>query len=562
MSKLFQRSSTGVRLSSVLLTIFLLTSASLLKAQAPVLPVDFESAGTAYTFTDFDGGVATKVANPFSGGINTSANVGKMVKNAGQVWGGSYLTLATPIDFTTNKTFKVKVYMPRVGAKLLLKVENLTNGAISYEKEVTGTVANAWEELTFDYSAINTANQYSKLVFIFDLGTMGAGGANFTYYFDDVKLVSSVTPPDPNQMNLPVTFDVTTTNYGLVGFGGAENSTIVAEPGVPTNKVGKVVKSATAELWAGTTLTVVNGGTQTGFSAKVPFTATEKRMNVRVKSTHAPIQVRLKVEDYLDATKTCETEATVTTANVWQTLTFDFGNPAAGTAALNLTYYYNKASIFFNFGVTGAVAGEKTYYFDDVYFGAPVVPVELTSFTSAVNKNVVTLNWTTATETNNRGFEIERSTGNGEFVKAGFIPGHGTTVQPEAYSFSEAMAQGSYTYRLKQIDFDGSTEYSHTVYADVLPVVFALEQNYPNPFNPSTKISYSVQTDCNVSLNVYNSLGQLVASPVNSNVAAGNYSVTFDASHLGSGVYYYILKATGSNGNELFKSSRKMIVTK
>jgi hypothetical protein len=92
-------------------------------------------------------------------------------------------------------------------------------------------------------------------------------------------------------------------------------------------------------------------------------------MNVKVWSPHAGIQVRLKVEDAADPTRSCETEATVTTASGWQTLTFDFANPAAGTAALNLAFTYNKASIFFNFGVTGAVAGERTYYFDDLAFG-------------------------------------------------------------------------------------------------------------------------------------------------------------------------------------------------
>ena len=112
-----------------------------------------------------------------------------MVKGpGGQPWGGSFITLANPIDFTAGKTFKVKVYSPRVGAKLLLKVENLTDGGINFEKEVATTVANGWEELSFDYSAINTANSYQKLVLIFDLGTVGDGTANYTFYFDDIKL--------------------------------------------------------------------------------------------------------------------------------------------------------------------------------------------------------------------------------------------------------------------------------------------------------------------------------------------------------------------------------------
>ena len=150
--------------------------------------MDFESTTLNYAFTDFSGGAVTVVANPNKAGINTSNKVGKMVKGAGDPWAGSYITLDNPIDFSASKTFKVKVYSPRVGAKLLLKVENLTDGGVSFEKEVTTTKAGEWEELTFDYSAINTAKSYQKVVLIFDLGTVGDGSANYTFYFDDIKL--------------------------------------------------------------------------------------------------------------------------------------------------------------------------------------------------------------------------------------------------------------------------------------------------------------------------------------------------------------------------------------
>jgi hypothetical protein len=155
---------------------------------AIALPLTFESSTITYAFTNFDGGGVTVVNNPDITTANPSAKVAKMVKSAGQVWGGSYTTLVAPIDFSTNKTFKVKVYSPRVGAKLLLKVENLIDGNISFDKEVATTKANQWEELTFDYSAISTTNAYQKIVLIFDLGTAGDGSANFTFYFDDIKL--------------------------------------------------------------------------------------------------------------------------------------------------------------------------------------------------------------------------------------------------------------------------------------------------------------------------------------------------------------------------------------
>jgi len=152
------------------------------------LPLDFESDVLTYSFVNFDGGGVSIVNNPQATGINTSAKVGKMVKSAGQPWGGAFLSLDNPINFSTKKTFRMKVWSPRVGAKVLLKVENLTNGGISFEKEVVTTKANEWENLTFDYSAINTANAYQKVVLIFENGTQGDGSANFTFYFDDITL--------------------------------------------------------------------------------------------------------------------------------------------------------------------------------------------------------------------------------------------------------------------------------------------------------------------------------------------------------------------------------------
>jgi hypothetical protein len=152
------------------------------------LPITFQSITYPYNFTNFGGAVATVVNNPNPSGINTSTKVGKMVKGAPEVWAGSFLDLVNPINFTTQRTFKVKVYSPRVGARLLLKVENPANGAQSYEREATTTTANAWEELTFDYTGINVGFSYSRVVLIFDLGTAGDGSANFTFYFDDITL--------------------------------------------------------------------------------------------------------------------------------------------------------------------------------------------------------------------------------------------------------------------------------------------------------------------------------------------------------------------------------------
>jgi len=168
-----------------LLVLILLTSFGL--THAVDLPLDFES-GT-YDITDFDGGVLTIIDNPQSGGINTSTKVGQMVKNEGETWGGSYITLDNPIDFSNGKTFKMKIYSPRVDVKVLLKVENLDDSGTAFEKEVSTTVANEWEELTFDYGFIDDTKSYQKVVLIFDNGTAGDGSANFTFLIDDIRLV-------------------------------------------------------------------------------------------------------------------------------------------------------------------------------------------------------------------------------------------------------------------------------------------------------------------------------------------------------------------------------------
>jgi hypothetical protein len=187
-----------------------------------------------------------------------------------------------------------------------------------------------------------------------------------------------------------------------------------------------------------------------------------------------------------------------------------------------------------------------------------IVPVELTSFTATSIQNDVTLKWSTATETNNQGFQIERKSDSGSFEQVGYVAGFGTTTEPKAYSFIDTeLNEGNYTYRLKQIDFNGSYEYSEEVNVDItLPLEYALEQNYPNPFNPSTTIKYSIAEDGFVKLAVYNLLGEEVATIVNNVQKAGRYEVNFNASGLASGVYVYRIEASN------FTSVKKLMLLK
>ncbi len=188
-----------------------------------------------------------------------------------------------------------------------------------------------------------------------------------------------------------------------------------------------------------------------------------------------------------------------------------------------------------------------------------VLPVELTSFTSSVSGRDVTLNWTTTSETNNAGFEIERSSQNGVWSSVGNVTGSGTTSTSQSYAFTDrSLNTGNFRYRLKQTDYNGNFEYfnlSNEVVIGV-PEKFELSQNYPNPFNPSTKIGYQLPNDGVVKLSVYDNSGKEVMTLLNEFKSAGYYSVDLNASSLSSGLYYYRL-TSGANS-----SVKKMLLVK
>ena len=155
-------------------------------AEPKTLPLTFESTTLNYGFGDFGNAFASRVANPQSNGMNTSNFVAQVVKTAGsEVWAGTAITLTEPIDFSSYHKIKIKVWSPVAGIPVLLKLENSANTGINTELSATTTVANAWQELTYDLTGINNNNNYQNVVLFFDFGTNGTGA---TYYFDDVKL--------------------------------------------------------------------------------------------------------------------------------------------------------------------------------------------------------------------------------------------------------------------------------------------------------------------------------------------------------------------------------------
>jgi len=192
-----------------------------------------------------------------------------------------------------------------------------------------------------------------------------------------------------------------------------------------------------------------------------------------------------------------------------------------------------------------------------------VVPVELTAFTTENVNGEVIIKWQTATETNNSGFGVERSQesevgSQKNWENITFVEGNGTTAEVKEYIYIDKIENpGYYYYRLKQIDFDGTITYSPEIEVDLKgPTEFALLQNYPNPFNPATIIRFTLPVETNVTIAVYNSIGEKVSEVFKGEMEAGYHEVNFDASNLSSGVYFYRLESAN------FVNVKKMLLVK
>jgi len=234
----------------------------------------------------------------------------------------------------------------------------------------------------------------------------------------------------------------------------------------------------------------------------------------------------------------------------------------AGTIMFRDVLFNGVDSISALWGIT-VTGGRLNVYNTVVEISSPIVPVELVSFNYELYNGSVKLDWITATEVNNRGFEILRfEQSDNNWATIGFVPGFGTTTEPKSYAFTdENISSGFYSYRLKQVDFNGQYEYSEIIEVEVLsPNKFSLEQNYPNPFNPSTVIKYTISNKQFVTLKVYDVLGNEVATLVNEQLPAGEYEVEFkpesSMKNSASGVYFYKLIAG------TFSETKKMILAK
>jgi hypothetical protein len=192
-----------------------------------------------------------------------------------------------------------------------------------------------------------------------------------------------------------------------------------------------------------------------------------------------------------------------------------------------------------------------------------VIPVELTAFEAKTERDNVIIEWQTATETNNQGFELQRKKeGADSWTVAGYVSGKGTTTERQKYQYVDrGLKAGKYIYRIKQIDLDGRIEYSQEIEVEVaIPEEYVLYQNYPNPFNPTTTIEFSLPEKSEVVISIYNSLGEKVRELVNGSMEAGYQRVVLDARELPSGTYVYQINAKGSTKS--FIQSKKMTLLK
>ncbi|PHN08625.1 hypothetical protein [Flavilitoribacter nigricans] len=309
------------------------------------LPIDFEAENVDYTFVDFGNAYAGRVDNPDPSGINTSAKVGSMNKTAGaEIWAGSFMELGAPIDFAANDQLALKVWSPKSGIVVKMKVENSADPNINFEVDVTNTQANAWEELVYDFSAIDKNQSYDRVVVFFDFGNTGDGTE---YYFDDIR--QYVTGGGNDVLELPLTFESTALDYSFVAFGNvsAEVQDNPDQSGINTSaRVAKLTKANGAEVWGGAFLELPE---------PIDF-STMDQIEIKTWSPKSGINVLLKLENATNGDIFHEVQVTNSVADAWETLTFDM-------SAIDKSQAYHKVVIFFDFGVNG---DGSEYYYDDV----------------------------------------------------------------------------------------------------------------------------------------------------------------------------------------------------
>jgi hypothetical protein len=554
--------------------------------------LNFESPNTDYTFLDFSGAKTERVPNPQKNGIDTSNFVVKMVKGAGDVWAGSYLTLDKPVDFKGTKLFKVKVFMPKVGAKLLLKFENLTTGGINMEKEATGTKANAWEELIYDFSAIDTSKTYQKVVLIGDLGTAGDGSANFTYLIDDIQ--PYIAPIVPMGVTLTTgKIQTTVTNVGHIGGVSAFQDKVGFKIGGSERLFEGSLIFTTDSAHVSNAWRLSNGDYSPGFrplrNIKVDVVGAQTRTETMFDDSNMvrPLGISVLQRAFVDTTAAKagylmmqlnvinNSNAALSKLKVGAFLDFDMtaaGNVDRGGIirdSTNTIPNVNGGLPFKMFVAYQQQGGVNTAFGGFVsvsqgqFGGGRIASGTLEiypTFTDSLKNNYVSIFRPTNTFTDNGKNDDQSIVAS---VGAFNINSKDTAKIAFAVISGNSLGDLIATARQAQKDYAVMNPFGPAteVKKGIVPVEFALDQNYPNPFNPTTTIRFALPNDSKVSMKIYDVLGREVRTLINGDVAAGTNAIEWNGKNnfgtsVASGMYIYRIEA-GS-----FVATKKMMLLK
>ncbi len=514
------------------------------------LPITWDDPAVDYTTTDFGGNVSSLAADPLDAG-NTILSVTKT--GSAELWAGT--TLSTPAGLASaiainnsNTRISARVLSPDAGIPVRMKIEDKNDPTRSVETEAVTTVAGAWEVLIFDFAneapgtaALNISYTFNMASIFFNFGTTGAVAGEKTYLLDDVVFIGG-GGTGIVLIDLPITFDEPGVDYTLTDFEG--NATVlVADPVNPSNTVARSTKGPGAQFFAGTTMS-----TTAGFANPIPVTFTESTMSMRVYSPDAGIVIRLKIEDATDPTRSVETDVINTVANGWETLVFDFNNEVPGTAVLNPSYSFTKASVFFNFGVTGDDAGEKSYFWDDVYFGLPDPACSNAAAPTGLSANVssagAALSWNPIA--GSVGCVVEGG-------KVGSVPTRiklaGSELSSANIPAARLEAGSSYNWRVACGCDANPSSVTPWSAVDVFSVPALRESNISltNPASTVLNMNMLSSADAESVIRMVDLSGRTAAEWF-VNLSKGNNSLSFDISKISNGMY--LLHISGSDTSE------------
>lgn len=424
-----------------------------------------------------------------------------------------------------------------------------------------------------DFGGINTASDSGFVQNLLTTGTISLSAlGNYGYNGTSTQLAGILLPSAINGLQIDNAAGVTMTgnlqvndfvniNSGDLNLAG--NTLTLGADAILTETAGNTIKGTTGKITTTRTLNAPAGINIGGLG--VVLTTASNLGVTTIERTHAAASGNGNI-GILRVFNIAPTNNTGLNA----TLRFYYDDSELNGLAENTLVLFKSPTGVINTwnGVGGTVNTTNNYVelsgLSDFSFWTlgstnTPLPVELVSFSALTLEKGVILNWVTASEIQNQGWNVERKYSDSEWTNIGFISGSGTSTEIKNYSFiDEKVKDGIVSYRLKQLDYSGEYSYSDIVEVDIkiLPVEFALEQNYPNPFNPSTTINFEVPKASHINISVYNAIGEKVAIIANELFEAGRYSKTFDASNLSTGLYIYRL----SSDDAVF--TKKMILIK